>query len=189
MAPVSFVPFRRIFTVHSERDQLARAARGDTAAFQSIWTTHRDAVYRFAFWVLQDVASAEDVTQECFLALLDHPARFDPARGSLRTFLLAIARNHCRRRVPAEEPMDGVEPLSPAAPDLATAELHDLLNAAVADLPPLQREALYLFEYEDLTLEESAALAGTDVGTFKSRLHRARQRLKRELAWLARQGL
>jgi RNA polymerase sigma-70 factor (ECF subfamily) len=175
--------------VHSERDQLARAARGDTGAFQSIWTAHRDAVYRFACWTLQDSPTAEDVTQECFLALLDHPARFDPSRGSLRTFLLAIARNHCRRRGPAEDPLDDVELSAPEAPDLATAELHDLLNAAVADLPPLQREALYLFEYEDLTLDESAAIAGTDVGTFKSRLHRARQRLKRELAWLARQGL
>jgi RNA polymerase sigma-70 factor (ECF subfamily) len=53
---------------------------------------------------------------------------------------------------------------------------------AIDDLSPLQREALVLFEYEELTLGEIAIVVGADVGTVKARLHRARQSLKRQLA-------
>lgn len=63
------------------------------------------------------------------------------------------------------------------------------MNAAIANLPPLQREALFLFEYEELTLDEAAAVANTDTQTLKSRLYRGRQRLKRELEWIFKKGL
>ena len=56
------------------------------------------------------------------------------------------------------------------------------VNAAVARLPPLQREAIVLFELGGSTLEEIAHIVGADVGTVKSRLHRARARLRRALA-------
>jgi RNA polymerase sigma-70 factor (ECF subfamily) len=151
-------------------------------------------VYRFACWVLQDAATAEDVTQECFLALVEHPGRFDPSRGSLRTFLLAVARNQCRktfRQLLPEVPLDGGEADRNVKPldRLAASEYHAILDAAVSKLPALQREALFLFEYEGLSLEQAAMVAGTDVGTLKSRLYRGRQRLKRDLAWLVKEGL
>ena len=162
-----------------------RAARGDADAFRTIWLIHRDSVYRFARWMTNDAATAEDVAQECFLCLLKYPARFQPSRGSLLSFLLGIARNQCRLRwhdLEREIPEQIEEP--PQLGALLAAEASGLVAAAVSNLPPLQREALYLFEYEELSLAEAAAIAGCDVGTFKARLHRARQRLKRELAWL-----
>ena len=61
-------------------------------------------------------------------------------------------------------------------------ELSGEVQRAVASLPPLQREALILFEYEELTLIEVAAVVGADVGTVKGRLFRARETLRRELA-------
>jgi len=176
-----------------ERDLVARAARGEMDAFLSVWTSHRDAIHRFCSWMLQDADAAGDVTQECFLALLEHPARFDPARGNLRTFLLSIARNQCRlrwRKPHPEAELNGeiVDSTPPALDELVASESRTILNAAISTLPPLQREALFLFEYEDLSLEEAAAAAGTDIGTFKSRLYRGRQRLKRELSWLVKEG-
>jgi len=60
-------------------------------------------------------------------------------------------------------------------------ELGLKVKEAVSALPPLQREALVLFEYEGLALNEIAALVGTDVGAVKARLHRARQRLRNTL--------
>jgi RNA polymerase sigma-70 factor (ECF subfamily) len=180
--------------VDHKREQLLRAAGGDLSEFRAIWHAHRDIVYRFACWMTQDAAAADDITQESFLSLLEHPTRFDSARATLRTFLLGIARNLCRtwlRRHHAEIPLDDANAAeqSPAAIDqLAAHECSAILNAAVAQLPPLQREALFLFEYEDLSLEDAARVAGVDVGTFKSRLHRARQRLKRELHWLVKEG-
>jgi RNA polymerase sigma-70 factor (ECF subfamily) len=180
--------------VDSEWQQVVRSAHGDAEAFRSIWTAHRDAVYRFACWMTQDPAVAEDITQECFLVLLEHPSRFDPARAALRTFLLAIVRNHCRTRwreaqaeVCGEDFGVDSDPVS-VLDQLVITESSTILNTAVSNLPPLQREAVFLFEFEDLTLEAAAQAAGTDVGTFKSRLYRGRQRLKRQLHWLVKEG-
>lgn len=176
-------------------EQVAAAACGDVQAFQSLWHAHREPVFRFAFWMLGDTAAAEDVSQECFLALLQHPKRFDPTRGSLRTFILAIARNHCRirwRDVQAEIGLEECEAILKVAPsviaDLSATDITAILNTAIANLPPLQREALYLIEFEGLSLIDAAVVAGTDVGTLKSRLHRSRQGLKRGLGWLVKEG-
>ena len=172
---------------------MASAARGDEDAFQALWSSHRDAVYRFACWVLQDIAAAEDVVQECFLSLLDQSARFDSGRASLRVFLLGIARNKCRSRwrklAPEVEFEDESVGYDPKTLDcLASEETAAILNAAVGKLPPFQREALFLFEYEGLSIEEASVVARVSVGTFKARLHRGRGRLKRQLAWLVKEA-
>ena len=150
-------------------------------------------MYRFACWVLQNSAAAEDVVQECFLALLEHPSRFDPKRASLRTLLLGIARNQCHNRwrklrseVALED--DGISHDIHALDRLASDEANAILNAAVASLHALQREALFLLEFEGLDLEEAASIARVSAGTLKARLHSGRERLKRELAWLAKEG-
>ena len=144
---------------------------------------YHQAVFGFACRMTGRADLAEDVTQECFLAFVRAPRKFDPSRGTVRTFLFAIARNLALKQYRdhrAEEPL---------AEDFAGAiDVHDGLDvaaavaAAVARLPVLQREALVLFQYEGATLEEIAQISGADVGTVKSRLHRARERLRRELA-------
>ena len=70
--------------MHPEKQLVRQAADGDEAAFRRMWSEHRDAVYRFACWVMQDADVAEDVVQECFLALLAKPDRFDQLRKALR---------------------------------------------------------------------------------------------------------
>jgi RNA polymerase sigma-70 factor (ECF subfamily) len=65
---------------------------------------------------------------------------------------------------------------------MIAAEVSEAVQAALDLLPPLQREAIVLFEFEELSLEETAAVVGADIGTVKSRLHRARERLRRSLA-------
>ncbi len=174
----------------TDEQLLNRASRGDEAAFLLLYERHRDAVFRFAYRMLGATAQAEDVTQDCFLSLIRRPEGFDPARASLRTYLLAAARNLSLKALRrqgqevaledfAEEMRRGVveEPLR----KLLDEELAFEVSRAVASLPPLQREALLLFEYEELSLKEIAAVVETDVGTIKARLHRARQRLRREL--------
>lgn len=144
---------------------------------------YHQAVYRFAYRLTRNAEVAEDVTQECFLALLRAPARFDEARGTMKTYLFSIARNlvlkdyrdHWRELPPEEEPVAASEALRSV--DLSTA-----VAEAIAALPPLQQEALILFEYEGCTLEEISAIVKADAGTIKSRLHRARKALRRLLA-------
>lgn len=170
---------------------LNRASRGDEAAFLLLYERHRDAVFRFAYRLLGSAGLAEDITHDCFLSLLRQPQRFDATRATLRTYLLAAARNlsskHFRRAGSevlveelTEEPRaaEGAEPLR----QLLDEELSSEVQRAIESLPPLQREALVLFEFEELSLAEIAEVVGADTGTVKSRLHRARQRLKTVLA-------
>ena len=152
---------------------------------------YHQAVFRFLYRLTRRPDVAEDLTQESFLVLLRAPGRFDAARGTVRTFLFAIARNLALkqfREYGAEEQWEEASDLT-SAPDLRPGiEIGAAVAAAVASLVPLQREALILFEYEGFTLEEVAAVVGADVGTVKSRLHRARARLKRALAPYRNEG-
>ncbi len=171
---------------------LKSAARGDEAAFLALYQRHREAVFRFAYRLTGSVVLAEDVTHDCFLSLIRAPERFDPSRAAtLRTYLYAAARNlalkHLRPSGAAvtieeltEEPV-GPEVLQPLK-QLLDEELSAEVRKAVESLPPLQREALILFEYEELSLAEVAAVVGVETGVVKSRLHRARRNLRQLLA-------
>jgi RNA polymerase sigma-70 factor (ECF subfamily) len=141
---------------------------------------HR-AVYSFAYRLTRRADAAEDITQECFLALVRAPQRFDEARGTMRTYLFSIARNLALKQYRDQRPESQAEE-EPAADPRKTMELSSAVARAVAALPLLQQEALILFEYEGVTLEEIAGIVGADVGTVKSRLHRARNGLRRMLA-------
>jgi RNA polymerase sigma-70 factor, ECF subfamily len=159
------------------------------AEFQAAFDQHKDAVYRFAWRMAGSPAAAEDITQDVFVGLLRHPDRFDPERGTLRAFLLGIARNLALKRWRAEhrfEPLDD-EVVVAETIDFDRGEIGDIVGRAVRALRPLQREAVILAEYEGLTLAEIARAIDADVGTVKSRLHRARENLRRMLAPLRRQ--
>jgi RNA polymerase sigma-70 factor (ECF subfamily) len=180
------------------RDELllARARRGEEAALLSLYERHHAQMFRFARRLLDSAQTAEDVMHDCFLDLIRAPpetsADFDAARGTLRNYLLGMVRHRAlktfrrmareceldedaseRRHAPARD-----EPLG----RLLENELSEVVGRAVAELPPLQREVLILFEYEELSLAEVAAVVGADVGTVKARLFRARRSLKKTLA-------
>ena len=169
---------------------LVRAGAGDPAAFVKLYERHRAAIFRFAYRLSGSVEAAEDITHDCFLGLIKKPENFAPDRATLRTYLLSAARNLWLKGLrnsgrelamderPEEQFVDGGKgPLR----QLLDEELSMKVQEAVISLPPLQREALVLFEYEGLALSEIARMVGSDVGAVKSRLHRARQRLKSAL--------
>ena len=158
------------------------------AEFRSAFEQNKDAVYRFAWRMSGSAAAAEDIAQEAFFTLLRQPTKFDATRGSLRNFLLAVARNLALKRWREEHRWDELDdqPVMPVI-EIESKETADAVGAAVASLPPLQREVLILAEYEDLSLEEIARTVDAEIGTVKSRLYRARENLRRALAPL-RQG-
>lgn len=170
---------------------LHRAGRGDEAAFLALYERHRETVFRFAYRMLGSAALAEEVTHDCFLSLIRRPEAFDPSRAALRTYLYAAVRNlaakHFRRHG-GETQVDELDDEPHAAEQegplrrLLDEELSEEVRRAVAALPPLQREVVVLVEYEDLTLAEVAEVVGTDANAVKSRLYRARQRLRRALS-------
>jgi RNA polymerase sigma-70 factor, ECF subfamily len=176
----------------AEAELLLRAGRGDEAAFLLLYERHRTPVFRFACRMLGSSPQAEDVTQECFLSILRRPEAFQAERASLRTYLCAIARHLALKQLrkrgqetlvddPPEDAPQGAAGERDALSAVIEAEAAEAVRLAVEALPPLQREAVVLFEYQELSLVDIAAVCDVDVGTVKSRLHRARERLRRTL--------
>jgi RNA polymerase sigma-70 factor (ECF subfamily) len=169
---------------------LEQAGNGNTAAFQILYERYRDPIFRFAYRLLGSVEAAEDVAHDCFLSLIKEPGRFDSTRASLRTYLYAAARNQAAKRYQSFSRETAIDELAdePRSADrqgpmalVLDDELAGEVAQAIASLPPLQREALVLFEYEDLSLAEISAVVGADTGTVKGRLFRAREKLRARL--------
>ena len=154
-----------------------RIAGGDPDALMQMYQRHGRAVFSLAIYVVRDPATAEEVTQDTFLALWQKARQFDVARGKFGSWLLQITRNLAidrlrqqRRRV---QPVGTIEAMEahpalryePVSPD-QTNELNTLL----ATLPAAQRETLVLAYYQGYTHEEIAALLGLPLGTVKSRI-------------------
>lgn len=176
---------------------LEQAAKGDTAAFQTLYERYRNPIFRFAYRLLGSVEAAEDVAHDCFLSLIKEPSRFDSTRASLRTYMYAAARNLAAKRYNSFARETNIEGLveEPRIADrhqpirlVLDNELAGEVERAIASLPPLQREALVLFEYEDLSLAEIAAVVGADSGAVKARLFRAREKLRVRLEQYFRIG-
>lgn len=171
-----------------DADLVSRSSHGDAFAFQMLYDRHWSAVYRYAWLLTSSVPDAEDITQECFLALIRRPSAFDPARCQLRTYLISIARyQHFHRRraeVREETSVQGENPSpdSSVVDDLIRSERADAVRRAVEHLATPQREALYLFEFEGLSLADTAAILEIEPNAVKARLYRAREQLKRLLA-------
>ena len=145
---------------------------------------HHKAVYRFVYRLVGRGDLAEDITQDCFLAILRDPQRWDSARGDMKTYLFSIARNLAFKRFRDDHfdqqiDEDQVTLIADRRPDQ---ELSATVAQMVSQLPSLQRETLILFEFEGFQLNEISQIVNADIGVVKSRLHRARQGLKRLLA-------
>jgi RNA polymerase sigma-70 factor (ECF subfamily) len=172
----------------SEELLLEAARKGDEEAFLLLFESHQEAVVRFAYRMLGSEAAAQDLAQECFLSLLQSRVRFNGNRASLKTYLYGMVRNMARRhfrRAGLELSLDDCEePLATtdSAENIFQLEISIIVQRAIARLPLLQREALLLFEYENLSLDEISGILEIDLGTVKSRLYRARENLRKMLA-------
>jgi len=127
---------------------------------------YQQTVFDFVYRLTRRPDLAEDTTQECFLALVRAPEHFDPDRGTIKTYLFAIARNLVLKNYRDQRAAEPIESSDSFSTDPRSAlEVSFAVESAVAGLPHLQREALVLFQYEGLSLEEIAQIVGTDVGT------------------------
>jgi RNA polymerase sigma-70 factor (ECF subfamily) len=157
------------------------------AEFRDAFYRHKDTVYRFAYRMTGSSSTAEDVVQDCFVMYWRKPESYRPERGALRAFLLGVARNLVLKRWRSERQHDALsdemeDDSSTGRPlDLGQQERAEAVKRAVLLLPPPQREALILAEYEELSIEEIAAAVGAEIAAVKSRLHRARGNLRRML--------
>jgi len=183
--------------MHYSHGELVRLARsGNKAAFAELIERYHPMVRRMALGVLGHADLAEEITQEAFLAAylslgqLREPERF-PAW--LYSIVLNAARACLKERqqhpLSLEHLMGGMQcdllPFSDALVDPQEVaeehELHRLLLAAVQALTPKERAATLLFYYQQLSLQEIAAILGISVTAVKSRLFQARQHLRAQL--------
>jgi RNA polymerase sigma factor (sigma-70 family) len=163
----------------------ALLAHGDDDALAELYDRLGGAAFRLAFRILRDQVLAQDAVQEAFLAAWRTAASFDPGRGTAATWLLTLVHRRAVDLVRREErrrsdPLE-LEPVAAVAAVDETAELREqrrTVQAALAQLPPEQREALELAYYGGLTQSELADRLGVPLGTVKSRMFAALGRLR-----------
>ncbi|MEU6075702.1 RNA polymerase sigma factor [Micromonospora sp. NPDC047074] len=166
-----------------------RIRAGDTDAFGTLFDEHADAVYRHAVWSEGDPAHAEDVVSLTFLEAWRIRESLRPDGDSLRPWLLGIATNVLRnRRRAARRHREALRrlPVRDTVPDFAdevVTRLHDAeqVAAAMAALRALRRadrEVFLLCVWSQLDYAAAAEALGVPVGTVRSRLSRARTRLR-----------
>ena len=176
-----------------EQTLIAQSRAGDLDSFNAIVEMYQGQVYAVALRMVRDAALAEDLAQEAFISAYRNLNQY--RGGSFKAWLLRIARNATldalrkSQRRPAESLDENMitfeaELVSPeATPDEAVlnAELGDHIKDVMADLHPDQRMALVLIDVEGLSYEEAAETMAVSIGTVKSRLSRARGRMREAL--------
>ena len=172
-------------------DLIARARQGDLAAFNVLVERYQTGAYNLCLRLLGAPAPAEDAAQEAFISAYRSLDRF--RGGSFRAWLFRIAANACydelrRRKARPATSLDRAgedqRPIEPpdTAPSMeeraANTELHRALEAALAQLPREQRLAVVLCDVQGFDYAEIAETTRVSLGTVKSRISRARSRLR-----------
>lgn len=174
-----------------DQDLVIRVLAGRTNDFRVIVDRHQLSIFRFALGLLGNREEAEDVTQEVFLSAFANLSSYDSSRALFSTWLFTIARNRCINLLKRNRPIalnnpDSIE--DGMLPDpIVNQELSRQLDRALAALPVEQRSAFVLAEIEELPYAEIACIERTSLGTVKSRIHRAKQRLQSLLESLTRE--
>ena len=176
-----------------ERLLLARLRRGEPEAFEELVRTHQDRLYDFCVRMLGDREEAYDLVQDVFVSAHQHVGRFRED-AKLSTWLFRIGKNHCinrlkylKRRGRGRSETFGeqneeslLESLgSPPGPDsaLESAREQARVQGALSQLEPDARMLVALRDIEGLSYEEIVSITELPLGTVKSRLHRAREKL------------
>lgn len=173
---------------------LERVAAGDGQAFTELFRRRQHDVFRFAVHMTGSAATADDVVQDVFLAVMRDAGRYEAGRATVAAWLCGIARNCVLRRLERDRrltPVDFRDGLGPGpAADGSSDPLSGLLRAerietvrrAVRALPVAYREAVVLCDLQEMPYGDAAEVIGCPVGTVRSRLHRAREMLAERVA-------
>ena len=173
-----------------DTDLLERLRAGDPRAFEELVRTHQHRVFGVALRMLQNPAEAEDIAQEVFLRVYRAIGAF---RGDakLSTWLYGITSNLCVNRLTAasrtrmRHDEEALAQAPSEMPDATAAmergEVEAALDQAIAELPDERRIVIVLRDLEGLSYEEIAEALGLELGTVRSRLHRARMDLKSKM--------
>ncbi len=188
-----------------------RMAAGSEAALETIYDRYATAIFVAAYRLTSDRGTAEEVVQETFLALWNRAESFDPAAGSLASWLHTIARNRAIDRLRAagrrpslmalssaagtdEDPTQALERLVSGGAVIAGSDptpgpeaafdavgRNETIRAAIHEMPEVERTVILLAYQEELSQSEIAERLGWPLGTVKTRTRRALLRLREAL--------
>ena len=171
-----------------ERTLIERVLAGDVEAFRELVERHQRRVFLFVRNLVRLAPDAEDIVQEVFVAAFRKLDSYDAERSQFSTWLLTIARNRCLNHL--QRPSVATSFCSEFDVEARTAqpmdavlshEMHARLDAALDLLPLEQRTAFVLAEIQELPYAEIALIEKVELGTIKSRVSRAKQRLREVL--------
>ncbi len=167
---------------------IAQTAAGDRAALQTVYRLTSAKLFGVCLRILSDRAESEDVLQEVYLTVWNKAGVFDPGRASPMSWLIAIARNKAIDRLRAGrigrrmDPIDAATEVPDAAPSaetvLQSGEENRRLHACLAGLERREQAALRGAFFDGNTYEDLAQRMGVPLGTMKSWIRRAMQKLK-----------
>ena len=176
----------------ADEDVMQLVRRGDARAFEIIYERHSSAAFSLAYRMMGTRAGAEDVTQDAFLSLWRSGARYDRARGSVRTWVLGIVHHraidalrratvHDRRRAGDEGIEERFEATDRTDVEAARREEAGVVRGALDTLPSDQCQVIELAYFGGFTHTEIAEMLDAPVGTIKGRMRLGLKKMRAQL--------
>ena len=176
----------------ADEDLMSLVRRGDARAFELIYDRHSGPAFSLAYRIVGSRSSAEDVVQEAFLSLWRSGARYDRARGSVRTWVLGIVHHraidglrrnavHDRRRASDEGIEERFEARERTELEVARRDEAQGIRAAMDKLPAEQSHVIELAYFGGFSQTEIASMLETPLGTVKGRMRLALEKLRDHL--------
>ena len=176
----------------ADEDVMQLVRRGDARAFEVIYERHSGAAFSLAYRMMGTRSGAEDVTQDAFLSMWRSGARYDRARGSVRTWVLGIVHHraidalrratvHDRRRAGDEGIEERLEARERTDVEAARREEATTVRGALSSLPADQSQVIELAYFGGFTHTEIADMLDAPVGTIKGRMRLGLKKMRSQL--------
>jgi RNA polymerase sigma-70 factor, ECF subfamily len=176
----------------ADEDMMQLVRRGDARAFEVVYERHSPAAFSLAYRMMGTRSGAEDVTQEAFRSMWRSGARYDRARGSVRTWVLGIVHHraidalrratvHDRRRAGDDGIEERFEARERTDVEAARREEAGAVRGALSSLPPDQVQVIELAYFGGFTHTEIAEMLDAPVGTIKGRMRLGLKKMRAQL--------